>query len=99
MWKLWKTYFWGVHDKHAPKKVKKLRKKTNIPWVNADVKEKLFKRDFLKRKAIKTNKEEDWLLFKSFRNAANIALRHNKRSIIPGNLVTINRIRKKPGEL
>ena len=33
----------------------------------------------MKRKAIKTNKEEDWLLFKSSRNAANIALRHSKK--------------------
>ena len=79
MWKLWKTYFLGVLDKHAPKSVKRLRKKANIPWINADVKAKLFKRDFLKRKAIKTNKEEDWLLFKSSRNAANIALRHSKK--------------------
>ena len=29
MWKL----FWGVLDKHVPKKVKRLRKKANIPWV------------------------------------------------------------------
>ena len=78
-WKLWKTYFLGVLDMHAPKRVKRLRKKNNIPWVNADVKAKLFKRDFFKRKAIKTNKEEDWLLFKSSRNAANIALRHSKK--------------------
>ena len=27
MWKLWKTYFSGVLDKHAPKRVKRLRKK------------------------------------------------------------------------
>ena len=33
----------------------------------------------MKRKAIKTNKEENWLLFKSSRNAANIALRHSKK--------------------
>ena len=40
---------------------------------------KLYKRDYFKRKAIKTNKEEDWLLFKSSKNAANIALRHSKK--------------------
>ena len=79
MWKLWKTYFLGVVDKHAPKRVKRLRKNLNIPWVNADVEAKLFKRDYFKRKAIKINKEEDWLLFKSSRNAANIALRHSKK--------------------
>ena len=45
----------------------------------ADVKAKLFKRDFLKRKAIKTDKGEDCLHFKSSRNASNIALRHSKK--------------------
>ena len=47
--------------------------------MNGDVKAKLFKRDASKRKAIKTNKEEDWLLFKSFRNAANTDLRRSKK--------------------
>ena len=76
---LWKTYFWGVLDKHFSKKLKKIRKKANIPWVNAKVKVKSFKRDFLKHEAIKSNKEEDWLLFKSSRHAANIASHHTKK--------------------
>ena len=46
MWKLWKTYFLGVLDKLVSKKVKSIWKKANIPWVNADVNAKLFKRDF-----------------------------------------------------
>ena len=33
----------------------------------------------MKRKAIETNNEEDWLYFKSSRNAANVALRHSKK--------------------
>jgi hypothetical protein len=36
------------------------------------------KRDALKRKAIKTNKEDDWKLYRSSRNAANAALRYAK---------------------
>ena len=76
---LWKSYFLVILDKHAPKRVKRLRKKANIPCVNGDVKVKLFKRDALKRKAIKTNREKDWLLFKSSRNVANIALRRSKK--------------------
>ncbi|CAB4006398.1 Hypothetical predicted protein [Paramuricea clavata] len=54
-------------------------KNFNIPWVSREVKEKLFKRDALKRKAIKTNKEEDWRLYKSSRNDANTALCSAKR--------------------
>jgi hypothetical protein len=79
MWQLWKTFFVDVLDKHAPVRVKRLRKGGNIPWVNREVKAKLFKRDALKRKAIKTNKEEDWRLYKSSRNVANTALRGAKR--------------------
>ena len=91
--------FLVILDKHAPKRVKRLRKKANIPWVNGDVKAKLFKRDASKRKAIKTNKEEDWLLFKSFRNAANTDLRRSKKEYYTKILVTISRIRKKSREL
>ena len=39
----------------------------------------MFQRDHFKRKAIKTKNESDWKLYKSFRNAANIALRNAKR--------------------
>ena len=66
-------------DKHAPKRSKRIKKKGNVPWFNKTVKNKLFQRDHLKRKAIKTKNENDWKLYKSFRNAANIALRNAKR--------------------
>ena len=39
----------------------------------------MFQRDHFKRKAIKTKNENDWKLYRSFRNAANIALRNAKR--------------------
>ena len=39
----------------------------------------LFRRDFLKRKAIKTKEENDWKLYKSSRNAVNIAMRNAKK--------------------
>ena len=39
----------------------------------------MFHRYHFKRKAIKTNKKNDWKIYKSFRNAANIALRNAKR--------------------
>jgi hypothetical protein len=55
MWQSWKIFFAQVLDKHAPIRVKRLRKRGNVPWVNSEVKEKLFKRDALKRKAIKTH--------------------------------------------
>lgn len=79
MWECWKILFLRVLDKHAPKRSKRLRKKGNVPWFNKTVKNKLFQRDHFKRVAVKTNNENDWKLYRSSRNAANIALRNAKR--------------------
>ena len=79
MWECWKSLFIQVLDKHAPLKTKRVRKKGSVPWTNKDIKSKLFERDFLKRKAIKTNEASDWNRYKSSRNTCNIALRHAKR--------------------
>ena len=79
MWDCWKSLFVQVFDKHAPLKTKTVRKRGNVPWIDKDVRTKLFERDFLKRKGIKTNEECDWNKYKSARNSANIALRHAKR--------------------
>ena len=79
MWECWKSLFVQVLDKHAPLKTKRVRKRGTVPWINKDVRTKLFERDFLKRKAIKTNEQSDWNKYKSSRNSANIALRQAKR--------------------
>ena len=74
MWECWKALF--VKMPQLDKK--RIKKKGSVPWVNKEIKTKLFKRDFLKRKAIKINDENYWKLYKSSRNAANIALRSAK---------------------
>ena len=79
MWECWKSLFVQVLDKHAPLKTKRVRKRGSVPWINKEVRTKLFERDFLKRKAIKTNEKSDWNKCKRSRNAANIALRQAKR--------------------
>ena len=79
MWECWKSLFVQVLDKHAPLKTRRVRKRGSVPWINKDVRKKLFERDFLKRKAIKTNDESDWNKYKSSRNSANFALRQAKR--------------------
>ena len=79
MWECWKSLFIQVLDKHALLKTKRVRKKGSVPWINKDIKSKLFERNFLKRKAIKTNEASDWNRYKSSRNTCNIALRHEKR--------------------
>ena len=50
MWEIWKTLFVDVLNKHAPIQSKRIRKRGNVPWLNGDVKAKLFKRDNLKKR-------------------------------------------------
>ena len=73
MWECWKSLFVQVLDKHASLKTRRVRKRGSVPWINKDIRKTLFERDFLKRKAIKTNEESDWNKYKSSRNSANIA--------------------------
>ena len=68
-----------VLDKHAPLQHKKLRSK-KLPWITSNIKELINKRDKLKRKAIFTNLEQDWLNYKTSRNEVNIKLRNAKRN-------------------
>ena len=39
MLQLWKTFLVQVLDKHDPIRVKRLRKKGDVPWVNSEVME------------------------------------------------------------
>ena len=64
---------------YEEEKIKEKGQYSNIPWVNRKVKAKLFKRDAFKRKAIQTNKKEDWLLCRSSKNAA---LRCTKKGLL-----------------
>ena len=79
-------------------KTKRVRKKGSVPWINKDIKAKLFERDFLKRKAIKTSGESDWNNYKSSRNACNIALRHAKREYYATKFLNTKTIQNMPGK-
>ena len=49
MWEIRKTLFVDVHNKHAPVQSKRIKKRGNIPWLNSEVKAKLFERERLKK--------------------------------------------------
>ena len=56
-WSLWKSLFLEVFDKHAPLKLKRIRTKHNIPWINQNTKNLIRERDRLKRIAMITKRE------------------------------------------
>ena len=78
MWEIWKNLFLEVLDKHAPLQHKKIRS-NKVPWMTSDIKKLMNTRDNFKRKAILTNNENDWLIFKTTRNKVNIELRNAKK--------------------
>ena len=77
MWICWKELFLEVLDKHAP--IRQIRKRScSVPWITADIKELIFHRDKMKRKAMVTKQSVDWDAYKTSRNRVNIALRRGK---------------------
>ena len=73
-WLIWKDNFLNVLNKHAPKRVIKVRNKP-APWLNSEIKKEMFNRDSLKKKAIKSGSQDDWSTFKKARNAVNYSIR------------------------
>ena len=73
-WHIWKSNFLNILNKHAPRRVIKVRNKP-APWLNSEIKKEMFKRDSLKKKAINSGSQNDWLTFKKAKNAVNYSIR------------------------
>ena len=67
MWEIWKELFLEVLNKHAPLQHKRIKSST-VPWITNEIKGLINTRDKLKRKAIITKLETDWLNYKRTRN-------------------------------
>ena len=70
--------FLRVLDKHAPIRVKKVKNKSNVPWLTSSIKLQMRERDRLKHLAIKHNSVNHWSAYKSSRNRITQALREAK---------------------
>ena len=79
MWEIWKELFLEVLDKHAPLQQKNVRS-NKVPWITSEIKNLINKRDKLKRKAIISKSEIDWINYKTSRNQINIELRNAKQN-------------------
>ena len=77
-WTLWKTLYLNVLDKHAPIQSKRIRSKRHISWINKNIKNLIYERDRLKRKAMISKSEIDWNAFKALSNRVNCTIRKDK---------------------
>ena len=79
LWDNFKTTFNYVADIHAPTKVRKIRSRKS-PWLTDAIKKNMNYRDFLKKKAIKTNSATFHNAYRSLRNNINNQIIHAKRN-------------------
>ena len=71
MYAEWEKLFINILDKHAPIHQRRVRNKYS-PHINAELKCKMFLRDFYKKKHRFSGNSNDWLEYKKLRNIVNI---------------------------
>ena len=77
MWLKWKSLFLEVCDVHAPFRTKHIRV-SESPWITAELKSLMYRRDRLKIKALRTGYPSDWSNFKKLRNEVNNYIKNIK---------------------
>ena len=77
IWKVWKTIFLAIADKHAPLRHRKVRSNYN-PWITAEIKNLSHHRDFLKKKAVTHNSIYYFNEYKKCRNNLNKTIKDTK---------------------
>ena len=74
MWEVWKSLFLEIANKHAPIRKRKVKSKSS-PWISSELRQKMRKRDFLKKQAVKQNSHQMWNDYKKARNDVNASVR------------------------
>ena len=90
-WQMMRDTLSELVEKHVPSKLSK--GKRSLPWITADVKRKMRKRDKLFSKARKTSLSADWKAYKAYRNNVTKLVRNSHHSYINdviGNNLTQN---------
>ena len=85
-------------NSHAPIKTKRVRS-GNVPWITSDLTEGMRDRDVAKRKAIKSNDNHDWAVYKRLRNTINGEVKSTKASYYANTLIRTNGDSCKTGQM
>jgi hypothetical protein len=80
-WNLFINEYLRIIDKHAPVRVHRVRSRQQ-PWINRDMLQLMYDRDYLHRKAIKSKTQNDWELYKTARNHVTHQVRQVKSDFI-----------------
>ena len=75
----WEKEFIRVLDKHSPIRQRKVRN-SYAPYIDKELKHKMFMRDFYKKRFSTTKNADDWKFYQDFRNTANVEKRKKKKA-------------------
>ena len=76
-WNHFKELVTDCIDRHAPRTQKKVTGK-DCPWLTSQIKTTIHQRDFMLRKAKRTNRDMDWAEYKRIRNLVTSSIRKAK---------------------
>ena len=74
MWDVWKSLSLEVVNRHATMRKRKVKSESS-PWITAELRRKMRKRDFLKNQAVKQNSHQAWNDYTKARNEVNASIR------------------------
>ena len=77
-WIKWKNKFLEISNKFAP--IKRMRvKNRNNPWMDNEILEKMYERDYKHKKAVSTKDDTMWSQYKCLRNEVTTLIKRKKR--------------------
>ena len=85
MWEIWKKMLMETISKHAPLRTRWIKNRKS-PWITNDLRHRIFNRDYLKKKATRSNDSEIWNQYKHARNQINNDIKKTKRAYFTNNL-------------
>ena len=85
MWATWKSMLMDTIGKHALRRSRRIGKK-RFSWITNDLKRQMFKRDYLKKKAISSEDSQAWHEYRQSRNHVNNQIKKAKASYFSTNL-------------
>ena len=68
----------NIVDKHAPRRVMRVRNKP-APWLNSQLKEEIYKRDWLKKQASEAQGPDDWKAYTTKKLTVNKNVQKTKK--------------------
>lgn len=77
-WQCFKRAFISVCNTHAPMCTRRLKQRHN-PWIDSDIISMMYRRDYIKRKAVKTGDEKLFDEYKKLRNDVTLKIRQAKK--------------------